>query len=59
MEKNHVVCEALQQFIQNHCKNCQDAHCFGPACVESTGKCPVMFGGQSVDIGVSENPLTL
>ena len=40
--ENITICEALNQFIQKYCKNCQDAHCFGPACVENTGKCPFL-----------------
>ena len=30
------------KFIQEHCQKCTDAHCFGPACVENTGKCPFL-----------------
>ena len=30
------------KFIQEYCQKCTDAHCFGPACVENTGKCPFL-----------------
>ena len=41
LEKN-VMCDALQKFIQEHCKSCSDDHCFGPACAQCTGNCPAM-----------------
>ena len=44
MEKK-TTCEALMKFIQEHCQKCTDAHCFGPACVENTGRCPVLQKG--------------
>ena len=34
--------DALMKFIQENCQKCTDAHCFGPACVENTGRCPVL-----------------
>ena len=30
------------KFIQEYCQKCTDAHCFGPACVENTGKFPFL-----------------
>jgi hypothetical protein len=39
MEHKITVCEALMQFIKEHCQHCEDAHCFGPACEEGFQKC--------------------
>ena len=53
--ENITICEALSQFIQKYCKNCQDAHCFGPACADGTGKCVAMTAdNKPADFGTSK-----
>ena len=54
-----ITCEALMKFIQEYCQKCTDAHCFGPACVENTGKCPFLKKESSKPVKFGPPRITL